>query len=70
MGEIKEKPALGVEPAWLHAWSRIADLVDAIERQYYSQDMDAAPVKKWAREIILQCEIIEKFPIRTGKDTE
>lgn len=58
---MNEKPTLGVKPAWLVAWSRIAELIAAIERQYESQNGNARLVEKWAKEIGWQCSIIEAF---------
>ena len=60
MSETK-KPPIGTKPAWLVAWSRIGELVSAIERQYESQNGNPGLVKEWAEEIKMQCEIIEKF---------
>ena len=59
--EEKEAPPLGCKPAWLTAWSRIGDLIGAIERQYESVHGDPKLVAEWAEEIKMQCEIIEKF---------
>ena len=58
---MQQKPPLGVKPAWMVAWSRIAELIDAIERQYESPHGDARLVEKWAQEIGWQCVIIEAF---------
>ena len=56
-----EKPPLGVMPAELAAWSRIADLVDAIRRHCESTNGNAKLVKKWANEITWQCALIESM---------
>ena len=58
---MDEKPALGVKPAWMAAWSRIGDLIGAIDRQYQHPHGDPALVEKWAEEIVMQCEIVKKF---------
>ena len=59
--EQPEKPPLGVTPADLAAWRRIANLADAIRRQYESQNGNAKLVKKWANEITWQCALIESM---------
>lgn len=57
----QHKPPIGCKPAWMVAWSRIADLIGAIERQYESPHGDAKLVEAWAKEIQMQCEIITCF---------
>lgn len=56
-----EKPEMGVAPWWLVAWSRIGELSGAIVRQYESNHGDAELVEVWAKEIILQCQIIQNL---------
>lgn len=56
-----EKPPLGVKPAWMVAWSRIAELCEAIERQYESHNGNTELVMQWASEIGWQCSIIESL---------
>lgn len=56
-----DKPPLGVKPAYVVAWQRIGELIEAIERQYESPSGDAEKVRDWAEEIEMQCEIIERF---------
>ena len=56
-----DKPPLGVMPAELTAWSRIADLADAIRRQYESPNGNAKLVNRWANEITWQCALIESM---------
>ena len=60
MGEVNQqsKPPLGVKPYWMVAWSRISDLAEAIERQYEDANGNAELVELWAREIVLQCQIL------------
>lgn len=58
---MNEKLPLGVKPACMAAWSRIGELIAAIERQYESPHGDAKLVEKWAQEIAWQCSIIEAF---------
>ena len=54
-----EKPPLGVEPDYIAAWKRIGELAAGITRQYESKNGDTGLVKKWAKEIKIQCLIIE-----------
>ena len=61
MARLIEKPPLGVRPAWIAAWQRIGELAEGIIRQYESSDRKAELCEKWAEEIIMQCEIIEKI---------
>lgn len=56
-----DKPAMGVAPGWLVAWSRINELSGAIVRQYESNHGDTELVELWAKEIILQCKIIQSL---------
>lgn len=56
-----KKPPLGCNPAELVAWSRIADLVDAIKRHCESTNGNEKLVKRWANEITWQCSIIESM---------
>ena len=62
-----EKPPLGVRPAWFTAWQRIGELAEGIIRQYESSDARADLCEKWAEEIIMQCEIIEKTRFKTAE---
>lgn len=55
----KEKPPIGVAPAWLVAWKRIGELAAAIERQYQSENGDPKLVEEWANEISWQAAMIE-----------
>lgn len=56
-----DKPILGAKPAWMVAWSRIGDLIGAIERHYESPNGDAKQCEEYAEEIIMQCQIIQKM---------
>lgn len=56
-----KKPPLGVMPAELTAWSRIADLTDAIKRHCESTNGNEKLVRRWANEITWQCSIIESM---------
>lgn len=57
----QSKPPLGVKPYWMVAWSRISDLAEAIERQYEDANGNAELVELWAREIVLQCQILNRL---------
>lgn len=59
--EQDEKPPLGCKPAKMVAWSRIADLVDAIRRHCESTNGNEKLVKRWANEITWHCSIIESM---------
>ena len=50
-----------VRSASLAAWDRISELIEGIKRQYAKPKGDTESCKKWAREIILQCEIIQRM---------
>ena len=56
----ESKPQLGVKPAWLVAWERIGDLIDGIKRQYTSSGGDAEQCEKWAKESVMQCQLIQR----------
>lgn len=69
MDQTKQsKLPLGVKPYWMVAWSRISDLVEAIERQYEDANGNAELVELWAREIVLQCQILKQ--LKEHKDDE
>ena len=55
------KPPLGAEPYWLHAWSRIGELAEAICRQYEAAHGDPKLVSEWAAEIGWQCAMIQSL---------
>lgn len=62
MDQTKQsKPPLGVKPYWMVAWSRISDLIEAIEGQYEDASGNAELVELWAREIVLQCQILNRL---------
>lgn len=54
------KPALGIAPYYIVAEIRIKNLTGAIQRQF-EQKPDIKLIKKWAKEIEMQCEVIEKL---------
>lgn len=49
-----------VKSASFVAWKRISELAEGIRRQYAKPEGDIESCKKWAKEIILQCEIIQR----------
>lgn len=63
-----KKPPLGCKPSWLSSCERIEELSEAITRDVngaVTRDAngvhkDTSNVKKWATEILYQCEIMEK----------
>ncbi len=59
------KAALGTVPADLCAWFRIKDLAEAIIRQAEDNHGSTSLSKNWAREIIMQCDIIDEMKRNT-----
>lgn len=65
---VYKKPPLGCKPSWLSSCERIKELSEAIIRDVngaVTKDAngvhkDPKNVKKWATEILYQCEIMEK----------
>lgn len=65
---VYNKPPLGCKPSWLSSCERITELSEAIIRNVngaVTKDVngvhkDTNNVKKWATEILYQCEIMEK----------
>jgi len=54
---VLSKPPLGVKPCYIQAEQRIKDLADAISR--YANRGDYEIIKRWANEILMQCDIAE-----------
>lgn len=55
-----KKPILGVKPCYIASYSRITDLAEAIVRhsnECERQDL----IKMWAKEIVAQCDLLEKM---------
>lgn len=52
---------LGCAPAYVESGRRIKDLADAIGRASGEAQGYSEYIKKWAQEIIAQCDIIENF---------
>lgn len=65
---LYKKPPLGCKPSWISSCERIKELSEAIIRNVngaVTKDangvyVDTDHVKKWATEILYQCEIMEK----------
>jgi len=65
---VYNKPPLGCKPSWVSSCERITELSEAITRNVngaVTKDVngvykDTDHVKKWATEILYQCEIMEK----------
>ncbi len=57
---VYNKPPLGCKPSWLSSCERIKELSEAIIRNVNGVHKDTSNVKKWATEILYQCEIMEK----------
>lgn len=56
------KPPIGTKPYWIGASKRISELCEAIKRYTdYSAARSTDLIKLWAKEIVMQCEIIEKM---------
>ena len=55
-----KKPPLGCKPAQLVCTDRIKIVADAISRYADSPNFNSQLVKRWATEILLQCEIFER----------
>lgn len=58
--EMKDKPPIGIKPAWLAAEERIKALSDAIKRQLEGEQPNMSLIRKWAYEIISQSDLYEE----------
>lgn len=54
-----DKPPLGIKPCHIHAEQRIEDLSNAIVRNVGSDKPKYDLIRKWATEIVLQCDLAE-----------
>ena len=63
------KPPLGVKPYFVSATDRIEELSKAIY-DYSQETSRTSLIKRWASEIILQCELIEKTQEMEKKQNE
>ena len=55
------KPPIGTKPYYIVAGGRIHELVGAIDRYAGSPNRNLEAMRSWAREIIAQCDLIEKM---------
>ena len=55
------RPPLGCAPSYIPAGKRIQDLAEAIYRAGACAEHYPGHIKKWAKEILRQCDIIEEF---------
>jgi len=55
------RPPLGCAPSYIPAGKRIQDLAEAIYRAGAYAELYPGHIKKWAKEILRQCDIIEEF---------
>ena len=65
-----DKPPLGCAPSYIPASERIQNLAEAIYRHGAFAEHNTGHIKKWAREIIVQCDIIEEFYREETKRSE
>lgn len=52
------KPPLGCKPACISSVERMQELAEAISRQLESDTVNEQLIKRWATEILFQCEIM------------
>lgn len=52
------KPPLGCKPACVASVERMKELAEAISRQLESDTVNEQLIKRWATEILFQCEIM------------
>jgi len=55
------KPVLGIAPYYIVAEIRIKNLAQTILRQFEQGKPDLKQIKRWAKEIELQCEVIDRL---------
>lgn len=58
--EKYNKPPLGATPYWVTVDNRIKELANAILRYNCCSNENTKNIKKWAREIVLYCELAEQ----------
>ena len=56
-----KKPPLGARPYYIASGDRIHELAEAISRHAGSPNRNLDSMRKWAMEIIAQCDLIEKM---------
>lgn len=57
--EYEGKPPLGIAPYYIIAQSRISSLAQAIDRYALEAKAETGVIKKWAKEIVAQCDLVE-----------
>ena len=67
---LYDKPLLGCAPSYIPASERIQNLAEAIYRFGSMAEQYPGHIKKWAKEIIFQCDIIEEFYSQELKRSE
>lgn len=55
------KPPLGVPPYTVATPLRMKDLIEAMHRQVEADRMDLNRLTIWAKELICQCELLDKM---------
>ena len=58
---IEKKPPLGARPAYVAAGERVHELAEAIVRNSGDVQLNTSLIKKWAGEIMAQCEIVDQI---------
>ena len=61
LDEYVVKPPLGTAPYYVAAQKRILSLAQAIDRYASVNKMDTGIIKKWAEEIVAQCDLMDKL---------
>jgi hypothetical protein len=56
-----KRPPLGTPPWYITARMRLKDLNNAINRYLEEDHINTTCIKEWAKEIIAQCELMEKM---------
>lgn len=62
-----DKRPLGVPPYYINVSARIAELSEAIYRYAGEPMRSSTPlIKEWAKEIVAQCDLVEKMEKTEG----
>lgn len=64
-----DRPPLGTPPWYIISRLRVKDLNEAITRYLQEDHINTYCIKEWAKEIIAQCELMEKMD-KTGVDDD
>ena len=62
LNKFKQCP-IGVTPYWIEAGNRIVDLSEAIIRYSENVKKNYRYIRKWAEEIVQQCDLVEYLNI-------